>query len=287
MFGYVKAAKCKLEKSDDEIYSAAYCGLCKALGRNYGQISRLTLSFDVSFLALLLLALNDEEIEIIYKRCGINLKKKPFLSYKGETYKYVTAVSMILNYYKLIDNIDDKRGFKKLGYILLKPYFSLKRNSVKKSYPKLDDVANTMYQNQKKAESLKDADIDLSAEPTARALSQIFSLYSDENKQELSQIGYSIGKWIYLIDALDDYETDKKTGNFNPLLTDPDIKIYSNIEEIRKETEPILCNCISVIYENYKKLNIKRFNNVLENIIRFGLDMSKASIFTKKKGKQK
>lgn len=286
MFGYVKANKCQLNEEDSEIYQAAYCGLCKALGKNYGICSRLTLSFDLSFLAILLLSQSEEKVSISYKRCGLNLKKKPFVNFKSETYRYVSSVSMMLNFYKLKDNIDDKMGFKKLAFLVLKPYFSAKNKKASRLYPHISSVIKEMYKNQNTVEKNSTADIDMSAEPTSRALSKIFSYPLDNNKEELSNMGYCLGKWIYLIDAVDDLEKDKKSGNFNPLITDCDIDENSSLEALRKEIEPILCNCISVAYDNYKKLSIKRFDGVLDNIIRLGLDSSKEQIFSNRKGEK-
>ena len=54
MFGYVRPADGHLTAEDKSRFQAAYCGLCRSLGRRYGLAARMILNYDLAFLAMLL-----------------------------------------------------------------------------------------------------------------------------------------------------------------------------------------------------------------------------------------
>lgn len=127
MFGYVRANKPEMKIKDYEQYKAVYCSLCRELGRSYGLVSRMTLSYDFTFLALVRLALSDESVNFEKKRCAFNpLKKCGYCSNNRETLRYTASASVIMTYYKLLDNLHDAGFFKKLGAGLLMPFFTVR-----------------------------------------------------------------------------------------------------------------------------------------------------------------
>lgn len=54
MFGYVRPSDGHLTAEDKQRFQAAYCGLCRSLGRRYGLAARMILNYDLAFLAMLL-----------------------------------------------------------------------------------------------------------------------------------------------------------------------------------------------------------------------------------------
>lgn len=281
MFGYVRACQGELKVSENDIYKGAYCALCKALGKNYGQLSRLTLSYDVAFMTVMLLSVSDEEVYLKKKRCGLKFKSSPCLTFDNSVFRYSCAVAMLMNYYKVLDNIDDRKGIKRFLFELTKPYFSLKKRKAAKQYPDVANALSKMYADQKKAEETENADIDLASDPTAAMLGKIFSGGAEDHKEEFYRIGYCIGKWVYLMDAVDDLQQDKAAGAFNPLLSDPDIGNRAGIDKVRKELEPILRNCISEAYIAYKRTQPKRYGGIIENVLTLGLENTQKNIFNK------
>ena len=124
MFGYIRACKPEMRIKEYELYKAVYCSLCKEMGKTYGILSRFTLSYDFTFYALLGMALKTDCCSIQQKSCTCNpLKKCQYLSDLNDM-KMPAAASMILCYFKLIDNINDEKGFKRLKYIFAKPFIS-------------------------------------------------------------------------------------------------------------------------------------------------------------------
>ena len=120
MFGYVRACKPEMRIKEFEMYKAVYCSLCKELGRQYGPLARMTLSYDFAFLAILNMSLKTNGCSLERKMCTCNpLKKCQYLCDKSDL-DMPAAAAMIMLYYKLLDNIEDEKGIKKFFYLSLK-----------------------------------------------------------------------------------------------------------------------------------------------------------------------
>ena len=205
MFGYVKPFKGQLRVCEHETYKAAYCTLCKKMGKNYGHIARMTLSYDFTFLAVLMLSLADSDPEYAKKACVYNpFKRCTYMTGHDDIFDFVSATSLIAVYGKIIDNINDTKGLKRIGYKIARLKFSRKYDKAVKLYPFVAKAIENMVEYQAKVEKNPDAGIDLAAEPTAKGMEEVFSLCSDKDNEKriLAQLGYCIGKWIYLIDAV-------------------------------------------------------------------------------------
>ena len=120
MFGYVAVSRGSLSAEDFKIFSAYYCGLCKAIGQECSQISRLALSYDITFLALVLSSVCFEDAEIAEGRCAVHpLKKRPKVK-NDEAVSYAAGVGELLMYLKLRDDKDDDGSLKaRLGMLAL------------------------------------------------------------------------------------------------------------------------------------------------------------------------
>ena len=112
MFGYIRACKPELKMKEFETYKAVYCSLCRRLGKSYGMLSRMTLSYDFTFLALLNMSLSDGCVAFEQKRCAFNPLKKCNYCKCDDALELPSAAAMIMLYYKILDNIADERGFK-------------------------------------------------------------------------------------------------------------------------------------------------------------------------------
>lgn len=281
MFGYVRAYKPELKVRDYEIYKAVYCTLCRKLGRSYGLFARLTLSYDFTFLALIHSGLKETCGGFDKRRCAFNPFKKCSYCKDDQDFELPSAAAMIMLYYKILDNIADNRGIKRLFYKLVLPIFNMARKKAEQKYPQIARVVGSYIDNQTIVEKQYSGNLDLASEPTAAALSQIFAMCGDtKDKRQLERLGYCIGKWVYLLDAAADLETDIKRGNFNPLAfeynreTDP--LYYAKLK-----IEPVLNVCISEAAKAFELLDVKKYKSILENIIYLGLKNSQMYIFKK------
>lgn len=263
MFGYVKPFKDQLKVCEYETYKAAYCTLCKRMGKKYGHIARMTLSYDFTFLAVMMLALDQTDPQYKRKGCVYNpFKKCVYITDKDDIFDLVSAAAVSCVYAKIVDNIEDSKGLKKFGYRIFKAIFSRKYEKSVKLFPDIAKTMLDMVNYQIKIEKKENIGIDEAAEPTATAMKRLFSLCTDDEVQGriLAQIGYCIGKWIYLIDAVEDIDEDIKSGNFNPLKS-------SSVESAVMTMNV----CAAEAGNALELLEIKRFGGILRNIIYIGL----------------
>lgn len=275
MFGYVKVHKPELKICEFEAYKGVYCALCKQMGRDYGILSRLTLSYDLTFLAMLRLAVSSAAQRFEPKRCGFNPFKKCLCCIsEGSELAYSAGAALIMTYYKLLDDIHDRGLRPRLRALASFPFFVLSHRKAKREYPELEETVSRMMERQAEAERSGTQSIDAAAEPSARALSEIFSFgIEGEAGRVLSRIGYCIGKWVYVLDAVDDRASDRKTGNYNAFL-------LSGLPEdaLLTRAESILNNCIGEAVLAFELLPIRNYRTILENILYQGLEKSQLSI---------
>lgn len=271
MFGYVRIAKPELKVKEYELYKAVYCSLCKRLGKSYGLISRLTLSYDFTFLALLNMSLTDGCDAFVKKRCAFNPLKKCNYCKNDVAIKMPAAAAMILLYYKIKDNIADEKGLKKLGYMLLKPLFSGANKKASKEYPRINDIVREYIKSQSELEAENCRDLDRAADPSGKMLASLLELCSDDNIQKriLNRMGYCIGRYIYLLDAACDLNDDIKNHRYNPILVNSKEDTPAIIDE---RIKPQLYFCINEAANAFELLDIKKYKSILGNIIYLGLE---------------
>lgn len=264
MFGYIRIEKPELKVKEYEMYKAVYCSLCRELGRSYGLLARLTLSYDFTFLALLNIALRDGCTQIERKRCAFNPLKKCNYCKSGKEFSMPTAAAMIMLYYKLCDNIADEKGLKRLGYIFLKPLFTSAYKKAKKKYIYIDEIISEYIDEQTLLERSGCNELDKISNPTAKALSRIFMLCSEDEiqKRVLERLGYCIGRYIYILDAACDLEEDIKKASYNVL--------KNNYDEGKIKAQ--LYFCINEACAAFELLDIKKYKAILGNVLYLGLE---------------
>ncbi len=265
MFGYLQIHKDELKVKEYEAYKSVYCGLCKQLGRDYGFLTRLILSYDCTFYAILLMSLKRSCTGFSDGRCKFNpLKKCKFADCKDNAYSKASALSVISAYYKVVDDIDDSGFFKRIALKTAKPFFGRRQKKAAMRFPEIEIIVSEMMKNQKAAENDELVTIDKAANPTAKMISDLAALEggNDLQKRVLSEFGYQIGRWVYLIDAADDYEKDKKSGNFNPFIkADINDKDYIN---------SVLSQSLARAYDAYNLLDIIDFKPIIDNMMLYG-----------------
>lgn len=271
MFGYVKACKPELKIKEYETYKAVYCSLCKKLGKSYGILSRFTLSYDFTFLALLNMSMADGCDGFHQKRCAFNPLKKCNYCNDDTSLEMPAAAAMIMLYYKILDNIADENGIKKIKYYLLKPVFSRAHKKASRQFPQIETVVSNYIAAQNALEKVNCTSIDEAADPTAKVMEQILALCSEDETQRrvLSRLGYCLGRYIYLLDAACDLPDDIKKGSYNVLKNNVsgDAKQYA-----KEKIVPQLYFCVNEAAKAFELLEIKKYKHILGNIIYLGLE---------------
>ncbi len=271
MFGNILINPQKLSAEDKIRYNQIYCGLCRRLGEASGCISRLTLNYDMTFLALFLSSLYEPNQIAINKKCLVHPKKSQ--SYvKNEYIEYAADMNIILAYYKCIDDWNDDKN------ILMYSFSSLieaKMSPIKEKYfekiLKIENLINELSEIEKRKGTPDEA-----SDCFGRLLGEVFLCKKDNWANEVYNFGYVLGKFIYLIDAAIDIEKDRKKGNYNPFLT-------FDISE--DEIENILKIIIGEAAEIFEKLPLVQDENILRNIIYSGVWQRFNSVKAKKERK--
>jgi len=275
MFGYVLPEKSELKIREYETFRAFYCGICKSMGRKYGQISRLTLNYDSVFLAILLSSIADEIPEIKRERCIAHPMKKKYVVTKSDVVDYASDINLILAYYKLKDNWKDEHNLLSGGGIL---FLKSAHEKLKKKYSKKCAIIEDKLKELTELETSKCDSMDRAAEPFARIMEEVICFEplckNNETEKLLRTIGYNIGKWIYILDAYDDIENDIKNNSYNVFVYQFGIN-KNNLQEykssMRDRIDFNLTYTLGEISKACKQLGLKINSGIIENIVYLGM----------------
>ena len=272
MFGYVRINKMDLTFREFDYYKGYYCGLCKYLKENHGEVSRLSLNYDITFLIVIVTALYKLDSDITYERCIANpLKKK--MRIVNEITEYAASMNILLSYYKLEDNLYDDNGIKdKLAYELYK-------GKLKKAYEKYPQKAEYIKQqlgNLRELEKQESKSIDKVSNTFGNLMGEIFVYKKDEYEQNLRNIGFNLGKYIYILDAYEDLEEDNKKGRYNPFIDYIDKK-----EELKNKVDRLISMSLGMATKNIEQLNLEFNKSIIDNIIYSGVYLRYKSILEK------
>ncbi len=219
MFGYIVVNRPELKIREYERYQKYYCGLCRGLREEYGAVGQLSLSFDITFLGILLTALYEPETAEKTSLCMIHpLQKKPYL--KNSCLTYAAHMNLLLTYYKCMDDWQDER---KTGAFLYGHLLEGEIKRLQKLYPEKCVCIRECLLKTRRCErrfagrKMNEKALDYIAAQSGRMMGEVFAWKKDEWEQELRTMGFYIGKLIYLMDAYDDLERDEKKHCFNPL----------------------------------------------------------------------
>lgn len=213
MFGYVLANHSGLTTEEDKRYRDYYCALCRAIRNRHGQLARVTLSYDMTFLLILLCALYEPEQDGRVRRCALHPSKK-LQPLGGEYVQYVADMNVALAYQKCIDDWrDEKRKRARAQAALLRGDY----RRVKQAYPRQVEAVENALAEIDRLEKSGACDPDEGARWSGRMLMELFVYREDVWAPTLRTMGSALGQFIYLMDAYEDFETDRKKGLFNPL----------------------------------------------------------------------
>ncbi len=219
MFGYVKTHRPELRVREDEYYKAVYCGLCKAEGKCTGQCSRFTLSYDITFLALVRIVASGTDVEFGRGNCIAHPFKKRAYAKRNPELDFCAYASALLVYGKCRDDINDERGGKKFKARAASPFASHMRKKTLKKYAELDRRITEGLIKLSEVEQKKLPSVDIPADCFGEILAEICSYgYEGDTKKLTYDIGRHIGRWVYIADAIDDCEEDLAKGRFNPFV---------------------------------------------------------------------
>lgn len=265
MFGYVKPDIKELLVKEHEFYKSTYCGICRSMKKHTGSLSPITITYDSVFLALVRMAyIPDSELGSSMKRCIAHPAKKKCMLTDNSAIEYTARAFAILSYYKMKDDLADEGAMKRIIVNLTRPVLA----SAKKKAD-LTDLAEIVRDRLEKIsliESERRPSIDEPAELFGELLGEIFAYGLSGNDRLVTyECGFRLGKFILLVDAIDDYESDRKSGKYNPFVIS-----YSGAELTRENKQNVKTTLLIECKKLENAINLIPFGNkiTIENIVR-------------------
>ena len=234
LFGYVEPDKPQLRLCEYEQYRALYCGLCRSMGKHTGSVSRLTLNYDYVFLAMIRSAMLNITPEIVPSRCALHPLKKRAIARDDAALEYCAKISAILSYHKILDDIADCHGAKRLGAMAARPIFSASLKKCEDMTSVGEKISDLLCEMSKLEKSESPAP-DMLAEYFGSIMGELFAfgLENEANARIARELGRHTGRYIYFADALDDICHDIKSGEFNPFVSLYKDGVYAHTDEIK------------------------------------------------------
>lgn len=260
MFGYVTVNKPEMKVREFERYHAFYCGLCHSLRKLYGPVGQAVLTYDMTFLVILLTGLYEPETEEGSCRCAAHpARRHPIL--ENEYSRYGAEMNLLLAYYNSLDKWkDERRGTGLLAARILRG----KCRKIEKKYPRQAEAVRRSLETLSRIERERKAGIDEAARCTGELLGEIFVFREDMWAERLRRIGFYLGKFVYLCDAWEDLEKDRGRGLYNPFAlgdTPP------REEAVRGVLESMMAECAA----QFEALPIVEEAPILRNILYAGV----------------
>jgi hypothetical protein len=199
------------------------------------------------------------------------IKKK--MRIVNEITEYAASMNVLLTYYKLEDNLNDDKGIKD---ILAYNIYKGKLKKAYEKYPKKAEYIKHQLEILKSLEDKKSTNIDEVSNTFGNLMGEIFSYKNDEYKNDLRNIGFNIGKYIYVLDAYEDLDKDIKKGRYNPFIDYIDKK-----EELKKRVDRLISISLGYLAQSIDNLHIKVNINIIENIVYSGVYLRYKNILNK------
>ena len=261
MFGYVAVNKPELLVKDFDTYRAYYCGLCHALKGRLGKRAQLTLSYDMTFLAILLTGLYEPKTRKTCRFCLLHPGMRHPVMENG-CLAYAADMNLLLSYYNLLDDWLDERKLKsRLLALSLRPAV----REIRGAYPRQRKALDRYLRRLRACEGRQSLDLDYVSGLTGEMLGEIFVWKEDLWAPRLRRMGFFLGKFIYLMDAYEDLEEDRRRGLYNPwqaLAEEPDFS---------GKAEEILNMMMGECSLAFEQLPILRNTAILRNVLYSGV----------------
>ena len=261
MFGYVIVNKAEMKFKEFDVYHSYYCGLCRKLKEKYGATGQISLSYDMTFLLMLLSGLYEPETTKSSSKC-IAHPFEEHVTRSNVFTDYMADMNVLFAYYKCQDDWEDEKKLYKLLYgKALEGKTKKAREIYQDKYRKIDLLMHDMTEAEKSGK----ADIDTMAGLFGQIMVQIVVCKEDEWTENLARFAFYLGKFIYLMDAYEDVEEDIRKGTYNPLK-----KIYHN-PDFEEECRTILTMMMSECCKEFERLPILEHVEILRNVLYSGV----------------
>ena len=261
MFGYITASVDKLTEDEKKRYGAVYCGLCRTLKQRHGQLSRLTLNYDMTLLILVLSSLYEPEEQQGQGRCMMHPVKQREFSLSAAT-EYAADLNLLLAWWNCMDDWEDEKKLTRLGYAKM---LSRQIKKLEAQYPRQAKAIQENLALLKQYEDGAEASPDRAAECFGDLMGEMF-VWKEQDywAGTLRQMGQGLGRFIYIMDACIDYPQDEKKNRPNPL------RALGTGERQREADDQLLSMLMADAVEAFELLPLEQDLSLMRNILYSG-----------------
>ncbi len=260
MFGFVTASMDELTKEEKRRYNAVYCGICRRIHDRGGQLSRMVLSYDMAFLALLLMSLYEPEESSGENPCLAHpLRKSPWTD--CDAIGYAADMNLALAYYKALDDRADEG---KLSSLAMSGVLKKSLASIEAAWPRQCAAMKACIGELSALEGAGCGNPDACAACFGKLMAELMVLREDLWAEELRGLGAALGRFVYLCDAAVDFRQDRKKQQYNPFLA-------MGMEEDYARWEQYLVLTMGRCTQYYERLPLVQDKSILDNILYAGV----------------
>ena len=271
MFGYVKPRRPELRVKEDELYRAAYCGLCRSMGKCTGCLSRMFLSYDIVFLLLARLALEGTEAELKPRRCFVHPVRPRLMMEPNAISEYCAVASVLLTCEKAEDDVCDSRGARRFAARGIRRILSFALRRAECPAALREPTKESLCRLSALEEACSDS-VDDCADTFGSTLSTIFSYgLKGAEARIATELGYRLGRVLYVMDAVDDYEKDQKAGSYNPLRFAYPDGVTKSVWDAMKTALLLDLKDAAAAAELIDFARCRDVGNIIKNILYFGI----------------
>jgi hypothetical protein len=271
MFGYILPDKPNMYVKDYNLYRAHYCGLCITTRKLYGNLARFLINYDITFLDILIHGLKGEKAGFREGTCVLNPVRKKAIAETDATSSEMIHLNVLLAEFKNKDDISDAPGIKNQ---LKKLFLRRKIKKARKALPEIALILDKAFCDEEILEKAETASIDRAADAFSEAMSNIFKvLLKEKYTEHIGVIAYNLAKFVYLLDAVDDYEFDVKRGEYNVFrYIYPQARTKSELlDAASEELKAVINGILNSIREEYRNVEITVNEGIVTNTLWFGL----------------
>lgn len=260
MFGYVNANLEELTEAEKVRYNGVYCGICRRIRTRQSNMARLGLNYDMAFLALLEMSLYEPEESGGDNACILHpVKKRPWID--NSCVEYAADMNIALAYYNCMDDWEDDR---KVSARAAATVFQKAMPQLRERYPRQCREMETCIRQLRILEQENCASADEPANCFGRLMAELLVFREDRWEEELRQVGFWLGRFIYLTDAAVDYRRDRKRNRYNPFLA---METGENFQQWEQYLVLAMARCT----EAYERLPLVQDKSLLDNILYSGV----------------
>ena len=277
MLGVMTVRKDELKFREFDRYRGFYCGLCRAIGQRCGKACRMALSFEMTFLSMLLTSLYEPKTKGEMRRCAFHpIEKRLMLG--NEAIDYCADLSALISYYDLRDGWEDEKRVDKLAESAL---LKTAARRAGEALPRQRKAVERYVEKLHEVEQKNDMNLDAAANLSGELLGELYVWKKDVYERDLRELGFYLGKFIYLCDSFEDVEQDIKKNNYNPLIE------RFNRPEFEAESRVMLEDMMARACRAFECLPLIEDAPIMRNILYSGIWLRFESACERRKAKSK